>query len=138
MAGEIVVTATSVVKGTGATVEKSYLAGEAITAGQACYVKSDGKLWKSQCDGTAAEATFAGIALNGAAAEQPVQMVVEGLITIGATVVAGTIYVVGSVAGGICPWASLATPNYVSVVGYATTSGILFVKPINTGVTIPA
>jgi len=48
------------------------VAGEAILAGAACYVKSDGKIWMS--NGTAANAasSFVGFAARAAAAGQPI------------------------------------------------------------------
>jgi predicted transcriptional regulator len=124
-----------VVYGSGATIRKEYLAGETITAGMAVYLKSsDSRLWKAQADGTAAEAAFVGVALNGASAGQPVQVQSGGEITIGATVAIGTVYVVATTAGGIAPVADLISTNYVTVVGVGTTAAILTILPIVSGI----
>lgn len=117
---DLTVTATSVLPGTGP--RSSGTAGEAITAGQALYLKSsDGKLWKAQCDGTVEEATVIGVALNGAAADQPVQYQASGsTMTIGATTAKTTTYVLSAAAGGICPQADLTSGQRIVRLGHAT------------------
>lgn len=55
------------------------IAGEAITAGQAVYFNSSGKIIKSNA-GAAGTAKFAGIALNTAGAGQAVSVLVRGHI----------------------------------------------------------
>ena len=50
------------------------LAGEAITIGQACYIKSDGKAWLTDGSAADAEAVFVGLAARTAAAGQPVTL----------------------------------------------------------------
>ena len=132
---DITITATNVTKGTGATLNQTYYAGESITAGQCVYKKaSDGKLWKAQCDGTAAEAAAIGIALHAASADQPLAIQTGGTINIGATVVVGTIYVVSGTAGGIAPWADLATTNYVTILGYGATASTITMDINATGI----
>ncbi len=113
-------------------------AGESITAGQSIYISAnDGKAYKAQADGTAAQADVAGLALNGAGAGQPVQYATDGAINIGATTAKGTVYCVSATAGGICPIADLASGDFVSLVGYATaTDGSLVVRRKATGVEI--
>lgn len=124
---DLVITATSVVPGSGAVVLQG-TAGETITAGNSLYLKaSDGKLWKAQCDGTAEEATCVGVALNGAAVNQPVGYVSNGTMTIGATTSKATTYVVSATAGGIAPQADLIATNRISYVGYATDATGTFV-----------
>jgi predicted transcriptional regulator len=111
------------------------ISGETITAGMAVYLKSsDGRYWKSQMDGTAAEAAIAGIATTGSSAGQNVVVQIGGTLTIGGTVVAGTVYIVSATAGGICPVADIASTNYLSIVGYATTAAIIVVTKQATGV----
>lgn len=134
------ITATSVAKVSGTT-NRNYDAGATITAGQAVYLDTSvsPSLWKlSQCDGTALEATLGGIALHGASSGQPLAVLeTGGVITIGATVEVGTIYVASATAGSICPWADLVSTNKVSIIGYANTSGQLTLNVLNTGVAIP-
>lgn len=116
--------------------KSSGVAGETITAGQVVYLKSsDSRLWKAQCDGTAAEATAVGVAAHAALAGQPLAYYASGTIDIGATTVK-TVYVVSATAGGIAPIADLATGNYISILGVASaTDGTLVLNIRNTGVT---
>jgi hypothetical protein len=135
---DIVITAANCKKTSGTQLEKSYVAGEALTAGKVCYLKStDGKIYKAQADGTAEEATFKGIALNDAGADQPVILATGGSLTIGGTVVVGTVYAISAAAGGIAPWADLVTTNKVTIVGYGISATLLQIAPVETGVAIP-
>jgi hypothetical protein len=65
------------------------LAGEAIAAGDACYIKSDGKIWKS--DGTSANAAAKvdGFALRAAAVNEAVTLVFDVNIRYGAGMTPG-------------------------------------------------
>lgn len=118
-------------------------AGETITAGQTVYKKStDSKFYKADCDATAVGANTGindvyGIALNGAAAGQPVTVQTSGTITIGATVVVGTIYQQSDTAGGIMPSTDAAATNYVTVLGVATTAAIITLDINSSGVQVP-
>lgn len=47
-------------------------AGEAISAGDCCYIKSDGKFWRCEGDADAAAAQFYGMATAAASAGEPV------------------------------------------------------------------
>ena len=134
---DLTITATSVVPGTGASIIAGIL-GETVTAGQALYLKAtDGRLWKSQSDGTVAEATCVGVALNGGGAGQTVGYVANGTMTIGATTVKTTTYVVSALAGGICPQADLVGTNNICVVGWATdVAGTFIVRPFLTGAVV--
>lgn len=135
---DLAITATSVVQGTDASVS-SGIAGETITAGQTVYLNStDGLLYKADCDDTAAKSVCVGIALNGGAINQPIEYQTDGVITIGATVVVGTIYVVSDTAGGIKPVADLSVSDYVSIVGVAEAAGKLTLYRHNTQVQLAA
>jgi hypothetical protein len=115
------------------------LAGETITAGQALYLKaSDDRYWLAQADGTAPEAECKGIALNAAAAGQPVRALTSGVITIGGTVAIGTIYVLGATPGAIYPAADLASGDRVTTLGIGTTAAKIAVKFHVSGVQVPA
>lgn len=135
----LTITATQVLEGAGAlTMVKN--AGEAITAGQVVYLDSSTNTWKlAQCDGTAAEATARGIALNGAALGQPVKAQTAGYITLGAGAapVVGTVYFVSPTAGGISPVADLGSTNYVSVLGVGGSTNILRMSIHNSGSAVP-
>lgn len=125
---DLTITATSVVAGGGAkTVEGT--AGATITAGQVVYLDSTTGTYKlADCDSaTAAVRSPDGIALNGAASGQPVEVLTRGNITIGATLTGGVAYYLSGTAGGICPVADLATGDYPTIVGIATSASVLSV-----------
>ena len=115
---DLTITAANVVAGSNAR-KTSGIAGVAITAGQAVYLSSTtGKYLLADTDSATAEARVpVGIALNGAAAGQPVEVQTSGDITIGATVAAGVAYYLSGTAGGICPVADVASGDYPSIIG---------------------
>lgn len=126
---DLTITAASVVNGSAQTA--SGFAGETITAGQAVYIKAaDGKLWKALSAGTAEEGAPVGVALNGGAVGQPIGYAANGPITIGATTVKTTTYVLSATAGGICPQADLVSTNRIARVGHATSTGGAFIVDI--------
>lgn len=134
---DITITAASVVPGSDANVIQG-TAGETITAGMAVYYNSTTSKWlKAQCDGTAVEAGSGGvgIALTGSSNNQSINVQIAGSVTIGGTVVATTPYIVSATAGGICPYADLASSQYATFLGYASTTGIIVMARNATGVT---
>lgn len=124
---DIAVTAANVLPGTGAVTpfKASDVFGEAVTAGMAVYRKaSDNKIYKAVANATSAEAACIGIARNGGSAGQPAIYQSGGVIAIGGTTVAGTIYCASAAnAGGICPWGDLASTNLVTIIGVGDGSG---------------
>lgn len=130
----LTITAGSVVPGTGATIENS-TAGATITAGQLVYLDTTTSTMKlADANGAAALRSVYGIALNGASSGQPVSVLTKGNITIGATVVTGTIYVSGATSpGDINPAADLTTGWYTSVIGVATSTTVIAVQIQNSG-----
>ncbi|WP_297842915.1 hypothetical protein [uncultured Roseibium sp.] len=134
---DLTITAANVVKGVGAKTEAG-TAGATITAGQAVYRDSaDGKYKLSDADSaTAAVRGVRGIALNGASDGQPLTILKEGLLTIGATLTAGTMYYLSDEPGGICPVADLATGDYPTAIGIATSTSVLDVKINESGVAL--
>lgn len=113
------------------------VAGETVTAGQLVYLKSsDSKYWLVDND-AAATAGLVGMALNGAAAGQPVRILTGGSVNPGGTVVVGTIYGTSSTAGGLAPSTDFASGDYVSIFGIGTTSSNIAVDIQNSGVAVP-
>jgi hypothetical protein len=125
---DLSVTAASVVAGSNAEKE-SGLAGETITAGQPVYKSPPtGKYMKADSNSATAAARQArGIALNGAALDQPLTIAKSGDVTIGATLTAGVAYYLSDTAGGICPVADVGSGEYVCLLGLAKTVSILTV-----------
>lgn len=134
---DLSITATSVVAGSGAKVRNG-TAGAAITAGQVVYYDSTTGTYKlADADSaTAAVRSPAGIALNGASSGQPLAVLESGLITPGATMVAGTSYYLSKVAGGIAPVADIASGGYATFLGIATSTTVLKVNMTESGVAL--
>lgn len=134
---DISITAANVVAGGGARISVG-LAGATITAGQVVYLDTSTNTYKlADCDSaTAAARSPAGIALNGASANQPLDVLTAGPITIGGTLTAGTAYYLSGTAGGICPVADLGSGDYPTIIGIATSTTVLDVKLHESGVAL--
>jgi hypothetical protein len=123
----LTITAASVAAGEDSTRDIGK-AGTAITAGQVVYKAADGtyKLAGTK-DALAIVRKPLGIALNGAAAGQPVAVLTKGPITIGATLVGGTAYYLSGTPGSICPVADLTTGDRPALLGMAISTSVLYV-----------
>lgn len=83
------------------------IAGEAIAAGDACYVKSDGKLWLSTGAAANAAAVVDGFALSAAAAGEAVTVAHGVRLEYGSGLTPGAgYYLSGTTAGGLVDAAS--------------------------------
>lgn len=138
---DIVTTAANVAKGTGAKTRRGIL-GATVTAGQViCRDATTRKFVLVDADGAAGirgPGDDGGIALNGGADGQPVEIQYEGGIDLGATLVVGTIYVASDTPGGIMPAADLETGDYVTVLGVATAADNLKMGIVESGAAVPA
>jgi predicted transcriptional regulator len=114
---DLTVTAADVLAHDGATRETG-TAGEAVTAGQTIYRASDGKLYKADCT-TAIKARATGVALNDAAAGQPLTYAKAGGLDPGATVAVGIVYGVTDTPGGIGPIGERGPDDYITILGIA-------------------
>lgn len=117
----------------------TFTAGAAIGEGDACYVAS-GKYYPGQCDGTDAEADVKVIAITAAAGDGSffVGMKTGSKLGDSATpFTAGASYYLSATAGGICPFADLASTNKTVIIGTASTTAILDVNIVNTGIAQP-
>lgn len=137
---DLSITATSVVWVSG-NIDKSKNAGATITAGQAVYLDADTDTWKlCDSDASAAVATFGGIALHASASGQPLAVQTDGVITIGATLTQGNVYLTSDTAGGIKPYEDVDADDYICVLGIAITTAnlqiinvfpsVLYVAPV--------
>lgn len=117
---DVTITATGVLAGSNAA-RQNGLAGEAITAGKAVYLSPSTKKWllADNNSATADARRAGGIALNGAALNQPVSVQTAGDITIGATLTVGAVYALSDTPGGICPDADVGAGEFVCLLGIA-------------------
>ena len=131
---DLVVTATNVVKYTGARTANG-IAGETIAAGQALYLASTGLLMKAD-DTTATKAACVGVALNGGAINQPIQYLTGGGLNPGAAVTVGATYGVTDTAGGVGLISERASADFITILGVATTTSRIEVAINRAGVAI--
>lgn len=131
---DLSITASSVVAESGSTV-KGAVAAVAITAGQAIYLDASGQANLADANVNTANGVK-GVAINNAAAGQPVNFVAKGPVNLGNVLTAGTIYVLSSVAGAICPASDLGSTEYVTIIGVATDANTLEVDVKISGVVI--
>jgi len=136
---DLSITAANVVQASDASTSFG-TAGETITAGQVLYkdAADNNELKLADANGAAALRVPVGIALNGAAAGQPVRYITSGGLNPGATVVVGKIYVLSATAGGIAPVEDLSSGHYVSVLGIGTTTSNIQLNIQVSGVAVPA
>jgi hypothetical protein len=132
---DIAITAANVI-GDGASPRETMTAGAAISAGQAVYLDTSVNKYKLSDSNLTGAKTCRGIALNSAAAGQPLTIQRSGPVTIGGTLVKGTTYCQSTTAGGICPQADITTGGDVVVLGIATSTTVLQLNIQNTGVTL--
>jgi len=135
---DLSITAANVLAGADSTVEYG-TAGATITAGKTVYFDDTTDKWKlADCDDASAAVRMAskgGIALNGASDGQPLKVLRQGDITIGATLTAGTAYYLSPTAGGIAPLADLGGGDNIVLIGMAKSTTVLNVAINYTGAT---
>ena len=120
----LTITAANVAPGTGAKT-KSGTAGAAITQGQPVYLDASTiTLFPADAD-VLASAAVIGVALNAASTGQPVTYQTSGPITIGATVVVGTAYYASTTAGSVCLESDLASGDFATFIGFATSTTVI-------------
>ena len=129
-------TAANVVSGSGTIRKLTVTAGGTITAGMPVYKDAaDSNKYKAARANAAGTSTVAGIALTGSSNGQPLVIQTEGNINLGATLAVGeTYYLSDAVAGQIVVYGDLGSTDYVVVLGVATTTSIMPLNIINSGV----
>jgi hypothetical protein len=134
---DLVITGGSVIAGAN-SVKDSGIAGETITAGMPVYKSATTNKWmKADSNSATAEVKHPiGIALNGAALNQPLTVHKSGDITIGATLTAGSRYYLSETPGGIQPEADLGSGEDVALLGLAKSTTVLAVDIQYPGVTL--
>lgn len=127
---DLSITAASVIAGSGASIEHG-TAGVAVTAGQVVYRDTSDANKLKLADDNGATAIIRkprGIALNAAAAGQPLAIIKGGPVVIGATLAPGATYYLSDTPGGICLFADLATGEYPVSLGIARSATTLAVR----------
>lgn len=127
----LTITAASVVPQSGSTVV-NYKAGAAITPGQVVYYDAtDNTVKLADADLSSAASKGIGIAVGqAAAAGQYVGVCVLGPVAMGAILTAGELYVTGATAGAIHPHGDLVATWRTCLVGYATSTSVLYIQPV--------
>jgi hypothetical protein len=127
---DLTLTPSSVVGVAGAPT-KIGTAGAAIAAGDIVYLDTatTGKWQLADSDAATAEARGKtgniGVALNSAAANQPIVVQTEGQVTLGAVLTAGTAYYLSDTPGKLCPVADITGGDYFTLVGLAASATVL-------------
>lgn len=132
---DLSITASQVLKGTGANLDL-YTANATITAGQVVYDAGSKLAALADANGAAAASQAKGIALNNASTGQPVSIVIDGPVTLGAAAAPteGVPYFLSKTAGGICPITDLTTTDaYITYLGMGTGSNAIDVQIHITG-----
>lgn len=126
---DLSITPANVVAGVNAKVVGG-TAGATLTAGKSVYQDPADLKWKlADCDAAAAAVRdVKGIALNGAGDGQPVDVLTDGDIALGAAMTAGIAYYLSATAGGICPVGDLSAGDYPTLIGIAKSTSVLSVK----------
>jgi len=111
----------------------SFTAGEGMTVGELCYLKSDGKMWQMDADAEATTKGMAAMATSTIDAEAAGVFLLRGFIrddtwdwTIGGDLFAST------TAGLPTQTAPSATADIVRIVGQAYNADIIYFNPDNT------
>lgn len=93
------------------------LAGQAIAAGDACYVKSDGKIWKATGAAANAAAVVNGFAAKAASSGEAVTLLRDVTFHYGSGLTPGAVYYLsGATAGAL---ADAASTGGVNPIGFA-------------------
>jgi len=111
-------------------------AGEAIEAGDLVY--RDTTTGKYMLASASSEATAAieGIAVSSASVDGYFSMLSSTSLILGATVVAGTPYFLSTNGGKIAPFADLSSGDYVSLLGFASSTTEIQLDILATGISI--
>jgi hypothetical protein len=122
---DLSITATNVAAGSNVSTETK-IAAAAIAAGEVVYLTADGKYGLADTDSaTALVRKPRGIALNSAAAGQPVQIAKSGDVTLGSVLSKAVAYYLSGTPGKICPVADVAAGDYTAIIGMAISSAVL-------------
>ena len=109
----------------------SFTAGEDLTDGDLCYLKSDGNMWKADASAESTSSGLLGIALENISANNSGTFLIKGrYTTTGLTT--GDILYISETAGEWTNTAPTTSTSIVRIIVYALSSTILFFAPDGT------
>lgn len=112
-------------------------AGASISVGDLIYLdKASGKYLPADSASTADEAAVVGMAVTASALDEQFFYISATTVDLGAILTQGTFYYLSNNSGMICPFADLGAGDYVTQVGYATSTSLLNITVNATGVAI--
>jgi hypothetical protein len=134
----LTITPANVEIGDSSTVVNTVQFGEAVSAGQPVFRSiSTSKSMIADGDVTAAESSVIGITLDTYSADDYGVVVRGGFFIPGATLVAGTQYVLSPSVGLFMPAADLTTGDFITPVFFAVTTTLAYVTITPTGLQMP-
>lgn len=111
----------------GRAISEMRTAGEALVAGDWCYLNTDGKMWKADASAAATAAGLIAMAAEAISANASGRFVIFGKwTTTGLT--AGATYYLSETAGAITATAPATTGAIVRIVGYAESTTVLNIR----------
>jgi hypothetical protein len=129
----LTITPANVAASSNAQLNKNGIAGVAITQGQALYKDTDGSMKLCVANGASPAYVFAGIALNAAAAGQPITYVTTDPdlnLGVAGGIATGTALVTSDTPGGIAPVTDVGAGQFVTVLGVVDGDGNLNLAPV--------
>lgn len=106
-------------------------AGEAVSSGDLCYLKSDGKMWKADASAESTASTLLAIATESISADATGTFLINGSFT-SSSLTVGSIYYVSETAGAFTATAPTTSGSIVRIIGYAISATRLYFNPDNT------
>lgn len=129
-AGNLITVSGADLKVEGSNIEtKSMTAGESVSAGELCYLKSDGKMWKADADASTTTDGYLGIATASISANASGVFHIRGEYTTSGLTEASPYYV--SVTAGAISSSAPASTKYMRRIGFALSTTVLWFNPSN-------
>ena len=114
----------------------SLIAAEDISSGDVIRVDNN-QIYKAIASSTVSNAAAYGIAITSGTTGNKVSYVTNGTLTIGATLVLNTLYVLSATSGKIAPFADLTTGQWVTLLGVPKSTSLLSLNITSKGFAIP-
>ena len=106
-------------------------AGESVVAGNVCYLKSDGKFWKTDADAVATSKGMLAMSLDTISADATGTFLIKGSYTTSG-LTAGSEYYLSTTAAALTDTAPSGTGDIVRIAGYAISTTRLYFNPDGT------